>query len=118
MSYQAVLRNAGGNFVTNKQVGMRLTIPEGTLPGTAVYQETQTPITNANGLATIEIGGSAGFNAINWGNGIHFIKTETDPAGVTNYTISGTSQLLSYYPTAGLKNNPINRTKEKEEILC
>ncbi|NCA80494.1 MAG: hypothetical protein EOM76_09990, partial [Sphingobacteriia bacterium] len=62
---------------------------------TAVYVETQTPTTNANGLVSIEIGGGAGFDAIDWANGIYFIKTETDPVGGTNYTITGTSQLLS-----------------------
>jgi len=43
----------------------------------------------------LEIGGGSGFDAIQWGNGLHFIKTETDPAGGTDYKISGTSQLLS-----------------------
>jgi uncharacterized protein (TIGR02145 family) len=32
---------------------------------------------------------------INWANGPYFIKTETDPEGGTNYSISGSSQLLS-----------------------
>jgi trimeric autotransporter adhesin len=95
MSYQAVIRDVGGNLVVSKLVGMRITILKGALPGTVVYQETQTPTTNTNGLVTIEIGGGAGFDVINWGTGIHFIKTETDPSGGTNYTVSGTSQLLS-----------------------
>ena len=35
------------------------------------------------------------FSAIDWSAGTYFIKTETDPTGGTNYTITGTSQLLS-----------------------
>jgi uncharacterized protein (TIGR02145 family) len=32
---------------------------------------------------------------VEWANHNYFIKTETDPSGGTNYTIAGTSQLLS-----------------------
>ena len=92
MSYQAVIRDANNNLVKNQAVGMKITILQNTTP---VYSEIQTPITNANGLVTIEIGGGTGFNAIDWANGSHFIKTEIDPAGGTTYSISSTSQLLS-----------------------
>jgi len=64
-----------------------------------VYVELQTATTNENGLATIQIGTgvalSGVFSKIDWGNGEHYIKTETDPTGGTNYTVVGTSQLLS-----------------------
>jgi hypothetical protein len=86
-------------LVTNQIVGMQISILQGSANGTAVYVEAQTPTTNANGLASIEIGGgnlvSGNFASINWVNGPYFIKTETDTAGGTNYTITGTSQLLS-----------------------
>ncbi len=99
MSYQAVIRNSSNGLVTNSAVGMRISILQTTPSGTAVYIETQTPITNANGLASIEIGGgtvvSGNFSSINWANGPYFVKTETDPTGGTSYSIMGTSQLLS-----------------------
>jgi len=95
MSYQAVIRDAGDNLVTNQTVGMRITILQGNASGTEVYTETQTPTTNANGLISIEIGGEVGFNSIDWANDIYFIKTEIDPEGGSIYTITGTSQLLS-----------------------
>lgn len=95
MSYQSVIRNSSENVVPNTQVGMQISILQGSLEGTVVYTETQTPTTNANGLVSIEIGGGAGFSSINWASDIYFIKTETDPTGGTNYTITGTSQLLS-----------------------
>ncbi len=95
MNYQAVIRNSSNALVTNAQVGMHISILQGSATGTSVYTETQTPTTNANGLVNIEIGGGAGFSAIDWANGTYFIKTETDPTGGTNYTITGTSQLLS-----------------------
>jgi uncharacterized protein (TIGR02145 family) len=74
---------------------MQISILQGSGSGTVVYSETQTPATNGNGLVSIEIGGGAGFSNINWAAGPYFIKTETDPAGGTNYTITGTVQLLS-----------------------
>src|SRR5690606_29442708 len=99
MSYQAVVRNASNNLVTNTTIGMRISILQGSTSGTTVYSEVQTPITNTNGLASIEIGSgtllSGNFSSIVWTNGPYFIKTETDPLGGANYTITGTSQLLS-----------------------
>ncbi|MDY0078045.1 MAG: hypothetical protein RBR87_12310 [Bacteroidales bacterium] len=95
MSYQAVIRDNSNALVTNTQVGMRISILQASASGTAVYTETQTPTTNANGLVSIEIGGGTGFSSIDWANDIYFIKTETDPNGGTNYSITGTSQLLS-----------------------
>ena len=95
ISYQAVVRNSDDQLVTDKQIGMQISILQGSATGTAVYAETQTPITNANGLISIEIGGGVGFNTINWSDGPYFLKTESDLTGGTNYTITGTSQLLS-----------------------
>ena len=96
MSYQAVIRGANNALVTNQQVGMQISILQGS---TAVYEETQTPTSNTNGLVSLEIGTgtviSGSFAAIDWSADTYFIKTETDPTGGTNYTITGTSQLLS-----------------------
>jgi len=99
MSYQAVVRDGSNNLVTSTAVGMQISILQGSSSGTAVYVETQTPTSNANGLISIEIGAgtvvSGDFTTIDWANGPYFIKTETDPTGGTSYTITGTSQLLS-----------------------
>jgi hypothetical protein len=96
MSYQAVIRDAGNALVANHSIGMRISILQG---ASAVYVETQTATTNANGLVTVEIGGgivvSGNFSTINWAGGTYSIKTETDPLGGTNYSITGTSKLLS-----------------------
>jgi uncharacterized protein (TIGR02145 family) len=99
MSYQAVVRNTSGALVANQSVGMKISILQDFATGTAVYVETQTKTTNANGLVTLEIGVgtpvTGTFSGIAWSSGTYFIKTETDPAGGTNYTIVGTSQILS-----------------------
>jgi hypothetical protein len=99
MSYQCVVRNASGVLVTNMAIGIRIGILQGSATGTAAYVETQKPTTNANGLATIEIGSGTvvrgTFAGINWATDVYFIKTETDPDGGTSYTITGTSQILS-----------------------
>jgi Protein of unknown function (DUF1566) len=101
MSYQAVIRNSSDELVVNTEVGMQISVLQGSASGTAVYVETQTPTSNANGLISIEIGGSdavivsGDFSIIDWSNGVYFIKTQTDPTGGANYTITGTSQLLS-----------------------
>jgi hypothetical protein len=99
MSYQSVVRNTTNALVSNTAVGVKISVLQTSAAGTVVYSERHVPTTNANGLATFEIGGgtvlSGTFATINWANGPYFIKTETDPAGGTNYTITGTSQLAS-----------------------
>lgn len=110
MSYQAVVRNATNDLVTTQAVGMKISILQGGTTGTVVYEETQIPTTNTNGLVSLEIGTgitvSGDFTTINWAEDTHFIKTETDPTGGTTYTITATSQLMSvpysfYAKTAG-----------------
>lgn len=99
MSYQAVIRNTSDALVTSTAVGMQISILQGSSTGSAVYVETHTPTTNANGLVSVEIGSgsvvSGNFSTIDWSTGNYYIKSETDVTGGTNYTISGTSQLLS-----------------------
>jgi len=98
MSYQAVIRNSNNALVINTSVGMQISILQGSANGTVVYSETQNTKTNINGLVSIEIGAGISngtFSQIDWTNTPFFIKTETDPTGGTNYTITGTSQLLS-----------------------
>ncbi len=95
-------------------MGVKISILQGSATGSAVYAETHSPLTNANGLASLEIGGgtvlSGNFANINWASGLFFVKTETDVNGGSNYTITNTSQLLSvpyalYAATAG-NNTP------------
>lgn len=103
MSYQAVIRNNNGDLVVNQSVKMRISIQKyifGFPPSYQnVYVETHTATTNENGLVSLKIGGgtvvSGVFSNIDWSDGEYYIKTETDPTGGTNYTITGTSQLLS-----------------------
>ena len=99
MSYQAVVRNASQSLLTNQDVGMRLSILQGSASGAEVYSETHLAQTNANGLVTVELGNgtpeSGSFGFINWAEGPYFIQSEIDPTGGSNYTLITTSQLLS-----------------------
>jgi hypothetical protein len=99
MSYQAVIRKSNNALVQSSPVGMKISILKSSATGTAVYVETQTATTNANGLVSLEIGTGTAitgtFATINWATGPYFIKTETDPNGGTNYTIAGTNELMS-----------------------
>lgn len=122
MTYQAVIRNAGNQLVTSTNVGMQISILQGSATGLAVFIETHAATTNANGLVTVEIGNgtpvTGSFATINWAAGPYFLKSETDPAGGTVYSISGTSQLLSvpyalYAETTGSSGGTLDQSYDQ-----
>ncbi len=119
MSYQAVVRNSSNALVSNAPIGMKISILQFSPNGTAVYAETQNPTSNENGLVSIEIGGgtliSGNFSSIDWASGSYFIQTETDPNGGSNYTITGTSQLLSV--PFSLYSNKSGDTKKLKTLI-
>lgn len=98
-SYQAVVRDLSNNLVTGTTVGVQITLRQDDASGSNVFRETHTPVTNGAGLISLEIGTGTNVNgsltAIDWEAGPYFIQQEIDPTGGTNYTIDGTTQLLS-----------------------
>jgi hypothetical protein len=98
MNYQAVARDVSGNILANQSISIRLTVEDGS-GGAALYVETHNPTTNQFGLFTLKVGGgsvvSGVYSTIDWSVGNHWLKVEMDPAGGSNYTDMGESQLLS-----------------------
>ena len=113
-NYQAVVRNAGGIILNNQPVGMRLTVQQGSIGGTAVYTETFTSTTNGYGLVNLEIGTGTStddFSTIDWANGPYFMETAVDFLGGMTWVVMGTSQLMSvpyalYAKTSGNGEGP------------
>lgn len=123
MSYQAVIRTASNALVINQNVGMQVSILQGSSNGTPVYVETHSATTNANGLVSIQIGGgtvvSGVFANIPWGSGSFFLKAETDPTGGSNYTITATSQLISVpYALHAGNGLPAGGTEGQSITMC
>ena len=99
INFQSVLRNSGGEIVSNKAVSLRISILSGSLTGTLVYSEIHTKTTDASGLISLQIGNgtviSGAFSTILWENAAYFIKLEADFNGGSNYVLLGTQELMS-----------------------
>ena len=99
MTYQAVIRNSSNALILSSPIGIKVSVLQGSANGAATYSETQFQNTNLNGLVSLEIGTGTPiigtFSNINWANGPYFIKSEIDPNGSTNYSVQGTTELIS-----------------------
>jgi hypothetical protein len=99
LSYQAIIRSQDNKLVKSSPIGLQIIVHQGTATGTIQYQETHIAPTNENGLVSLEIGTgtvqSGNFSTIPWENGSYFIEVKIDVTGGANYSISGTTQLLS-----------------------
>jgi hypothetical protein len=119
MSFQSVIRNSSNVVLANTAVGIKISVLQGSASGPSFFVETQTATTNANGLLSIQIGTgvvvTGSFAGINWAAGPYFIKTETDPAGGSNYSITGTQQILSV-PYAMYAAKSANDSAQTAEI--
>jgi len=118
LSYQSIVRNSSGKLVSNANVGIRFSILQGSSTGSVVYSEIFVTTTNVNGLVTIAIGTgistTGSFNTIDWSQGPYYLKTETDPTGGTNYSITGVSQFMSV-PYALYAENAANANVDGSE---
>lgn len=98
-SYQTVLRDKLGKLISNRSVGVRLSILQFSSSGSAVYVETHSATSNVNGMIDLKIGSgtivSGAFSSINWSHGPFFLKTEIDVNGGMNYAISGVTEFVS-----------------------
>jgi uncharacterized protein (TIGR02145 family) len=122
-TYQAVIRNPSNALLANQAVGMRVSILQGSATGTAVYVETHTATTTANGQVNLEIGGgnvvSGTMAGINWSTGSYFMRTETDPAGGTNYSLVNTTrpQSVPYAMHAATAANGVSNGTVSNQMM-
>ncbi|MCP4088391.1 MAG: collagen-like protein, partial [Gammaproteobacteria bacterium] len=97
--YQAIARDIEGNIISDKNIGLRISILLGSAGGVIVYSETHNVRSNQFGLINLEIGKgkieSGDMSVISWGTNEHFVKIEIDVSGGEDYFVMGVSQLLS-----------------------
>lgn len=98
-SYQAVARDVEGDVITNKQVGLEISILKNSVDGELAYTEEFSPTTNSYGIINLTIGTGTPtfgyFEDIDWSVGEYFVAVAMDSEGGTDYVDMSTSQLLS-----------------------
>ena len=100
ISFQAIIRNAEQQMVSNSRVDLKIAIKQGTKSGPTVYKEFHHLETNTNGLVSLEIGTGqteqGRFNEISLGASDLFLsKPRSDPKGNSNYTVTGINEVSS-----------------------
>ena len=97
ISYQGVARNATGQPIPNQPIKIKLSLLETATSTNSLYSETHTLSTTAQGLFAVQIGAgtvlSGTYATLDWSNGPKFVKTEIDPTGGDNFTLSSTNPL-------------------------
>ena len=119
-AYQAVIRTAKGELVSNKEIAMQFSL---IYDGKVVYCETQTPTTSQYGNVKVEVGNgrkvSGDFAAVPWSSMQVMMKIEADPNGGTDYIDLGTIQLqpapYAMYATAAGMVNTIEAGEPKSD---
>jgi hypothetical protein len=97
--YQAVVRDATGEIISNQSVDIRISIHNETPVGEIIYQEIFQPTTNQFGLINLNIGlGSpviGSFTDISWFADSKFIEVEIEDSASGEYISLGTTELFS-----------------------
>lgn len=90
VNYKAIVKDGSGNILATTPVSIRFTIYEGVGLTNAVYQETHSPTTDANGIVIVNIGEgtlnvNGVFDTIDWGSDDHFLNTKINAgAGIVD----------------------------------
>lgn len=98
-NYSGVARDASGNPLSNRILSVEIAILKGATVGQTQYIETHNVTTDQFGLFNLIIGSGAvqsgSMNAITWGNDNYFLRVAFDMNGGNNFTLLGTTQMLS-----------------------
>lgn len=99
MSYQAIIRDAENQLMVNSETAVRIHVLQGSESGTVVFSEEHLATTNENGLLSLLIGSGfeqeGSLREIDWSAGPYFIRTQTDPSGGSDFSITAVTSLLS-----------------------
>ena len=92
-NYQAIVRDAQDNVISNQNVSIQLSILPGSADGIPIFRENHFPTTNQFGLINITIGrGSNVFgdiSMIDWGANTYYLQVAIDESGGTNFIVMG-----------------------------
>jgi hypothetical protein len=99
MNYQGVARHADGLMIADQEIDLRISLISAEDIDRPVYTETHSIATNSFGLFSLKIGSGevvyGSMEGIEWASAEHFITTEMDVDRVGQFTLMGTSQLVS-----------------------
>jgi len=98
-NYQAVIRDAAGNLLVNQAIGLKIALLQDSAVGQEIYTETHSITTDLSGRVDLQIGAgtvvTGQFDTIAWASGPYYLQLAVDLAGGINYTVMGTTQMLS-----------------------
>ena len=120
--YQAVVRGAAGDIISNEPIDVQISIRDGWAAGTVIYQETHSATTNQFGLISLPIGwGIPGtgydFLNIDWSLNEKFLEVEIWDDDLSTYVSMGTSMLYSV-PYALYSGDDGDWIKDGNDILA
>jgi hypothetical protein len=98
-NYSGVARDAQGNPISEKTIGVELSILKGSPTGAVQYRERHFVNTDKFGVFNCTVGQGSiqqgTFSAVNWSNDSYYLRVGLDAGGGTNFVVLGTTQLLS-----------------------
>jgi len=98
-NYQAVARDAQGQALKNQSVSLRISLLDGGYTGPSIFSEIHQVTSSNLGIINLLIGkgqNQSGFlSNLNWKTKKYWLKVEMDATGGSNYTLMGTTQLVS-----------------------
>ena len=98
-NYQASVRDANGDLVTDQSVSFKFHIIQGTQTAAPTYTETHATNTDDLGQVSVVIGQgnvtSGTFSSIDWSLGSYFLKIEVELSAGSGYVDLGTTQFMS-----------------------
>ena len=120
INYQGAATDGNGDELINQSISIRASVLSGSASGNLEWEETHSATTDQFGLFNVVIGQGtnttngaiASFDDMDWGSGNHFLKIEMDATGGTNYSMIGTTQMMSvpyalYAKSAGIDSAAI-----------